>query len=269
VTSPITARILALVVAAVAASAVAPAIAAAEETRIREIQIRGAEAYDRAAVLRIIRLKPGDSLSRDAAAVAQALETRYHIQGFPAARVTGAFDPASGVLGLDVDEGRLASLEIEGLEGKAQDQALETLELVNGTPRRDRDVTKALRRLEKASDGAVVADPENPYTVEHVAGGGAVTLHLRRRGPRFRIVPGGAGVGQLKNKVDGFAPWVGVEATLPDYRSYNHTHLYARGAYGFASKDPRFVLGASRPFGGGRRLTLGYEFHDLSDSDDV
>jgi hypothetical protein len=272
VTTPLAARILALVVAATAAVGGPPGagtLSAADQPRIREIQVRGAEAYDRSAVLRIIRLKPGDSLWRDAPAVAAALETRYHIQGYPAARVTGSFDAATGVLTLDVDEGKLVSVQIDGLEGKAQEHALEVLALESGKVLTDRDVSKAIRQLEKASDGALVADVENPYTVAPVAGGGAVTIHLRRTGPRIAISPGGPGLAQLKNKVDGFAPWAGVEVTLPDYGSYNHTNVYGRGSYGFASKDPRYVLGARRPFGSGRRLTLGYEFHDLTDSDDV
>jgi hypothetical protein len=259
----IPATLLALVIAVLAGGA------GADEPRIKDIQIRGAAAYDRAAVLRIIRLKPGDALWRDAGAVAQALETRYHIQGFPAARVKGSFDAATGVLSLDVDEGRLVAVEVEGLQGKAQRHALEVLDLETGKVLTDRDVTKALRRLEKASDGSLEADADTPYTVERVAEGGRVTVHLHKVGMRLSITPGGPGVAELKNKVDGFAPWVGVEAEVHDTASYNHTNLYARGTYGFASKDPRFVLGARRPFGAGRRLTLGYEFHDLTDSDDV
>lgn len=249
---------------------VAPATQArADQPRIAEIRIRGAEAYDRSAVLRIIRLKPGDTLWRDAAAVAQALETRYHVQGYPAARVSGSFDAATNVLALDVDEGRLVAVEVEGLGGKAQRHALKVLDLQTGKVLKDRDVTKALRRLEKASDGALRADADQPYTVERVPEGARVTVHLRTVGPRVRIWPGGPGTADLMNKVDGFAPWAGVEATLHDTTSYNHTNLYARGSYGFASKHARFVLGARRPFGTGRRLTLGYEFHDLTDSDDL
>jgi surface antigen Omp85-like protein/surface antigen-like variable number repeat protein len=243
--------------------------ASADTPRIAEIRIRGAEAYDRAAVLRIIRLKPGDTLWRDAAAAAQALETRYHVQGYPAARVSGSFDAATNVLALDVDEGRLVAVEVEGLAGKAQRHALQVLDLETGKVLKDRDVTRALRRLEKASDGALRSDADQPYTVERVAEGGRLTVHLRPVGTRVSITPGGPGTAELKNKVDGFAPWVGVEATVHDTATYNHANLYARGAYGFASKDPRFVLGARRPFGAGRRLTLGYEFHDLTDTDDV
>src|SRR6266545_1305183 len=135
------ARIAVFMALAVAALAVD---ATAAEPRITEIQIRGAEAYDRSAVLRIIRLKPGDALWRDAAAVAQSLETRYHVQGYPAARVSGSFDAATGVLAIDVDEGRLVSVEVAGLEGKAQRHAMEVLDLETGKVLRDRDVTKAL-----------------------------------------------------------------------------------------------------------------------------
>ena len=261
-----TCRIAALLLALVVA---APSEARADPPRIAEIRIRGAEAYDRAAVLRIIRLKPGDTLWRDAAAAGQALETRYHVQGYPAARVTGSFDAATSVLVLDVDEGRLVAVEIEGIGGKAQRHALQVLDLETGKVLKDRDVTRALRRLEKASDGALRSDADQPYTVERVAEGGRLTVHLRPVGTRVSISPGGPGVAELKNKVEGFAPWVGVEATVHDTATYNHANLYARGAYGFASKDPRFVLGARRPFGAGRRLTLGYEFHDLTDSDDA
>jgi surface antigen Omp85-like protein/surface antigen-like variable number repeat protein len=246
-----------------------PAIApAADQPRIREIEIRGAEAYDRAAVLRIIRLKPGDTLWRDAAAVAQALETRYHIQGFPAARVTGSFDPATEVLALDVDEGRLVSVAVSGLDGKAERHALEVLDLETGQVLRDRDVTKAVRRLEKASDGSLEADLDTPDTVERVPGGGRLVVRLRSVGGRIRFRIGSGGAADYVNRVDGFTPWIGAEATVHDRVSYNHLQLYGRIGYGFASKDPRFVVGALRPVGANRRVTLGYEFHDLADSDD-
>jgi len=255
--------------AAVLALVLAPGAAAADLPRIRDIQVRGAEAYDRAALLKIIRLKPGDTMWRDASAVAQALETRYHIQGFPAARVAGSFDPATGVLGLEVDEGRLLAVEAKGLDGKAGRHALEVLDLETGKVLRARDVNRGLHRLQTASDGSLEADLEEPYTVERVPEGGRLTVHLRSRGGRVALRPGSGGAGDYVNRVDGFTPWIGAEATVHDRVSYNHLHLYGRAGYGFASKDPRFVVGALRPFGPDRLITLGYEFHDLADSDDA
>ena len=148
--------------------------------------MRGAEAYDKTAVQKIIRLKPGDLLWRDAAAVARSLETRYHIQGFPAARVSGSFDPATGVLGLGVDEGRLLAVDVDGLDGAAERHALEVMDLETGKTLRDRDVTRALHRLEKASDGSIEVELGNAYTVERLPEGGELTVHLRPvRGRRW------------------------------------------------------------------------------------
>ena len=259
----------AVLLATLAGWAFALAAAAQDESRVRDITVQGSQAYDRAAVQKIIRLKPGDRMWRDAAAVAQSLETRYHVQGFPAARVTGSYDPATGVLDLGVDEGRLLAVHVDGLHGAAARHALEVMGLETGKTLRDRDVTKALHRLEKASDGSIEVDPEKAYTVERLPEGGELTVHLRpvRGQVGFRI--GSSGAGDYLNRVDGLTPWAGVEGTLNDLGSFNHLHAYGRIGYGFASKDTRFVVGALRPFGPERLVTLGYEFHDLADSDDL
>jgi outer membrane protein insertion porin family len=241
---------------------------AADLPRINEIEIAGATAFDRAAVLKIIRLKPGDTLWRDADLVAKALETRYHIQGYPAARVSGAFDAATGRLTLTVTEGRLASVAVEGLDGKAEESALEILDLEPGAVLRDRDVNKAVRRLEKASDGSLEADFETPYTVERGPEGGSLAVRMRPRDGILALHLGSSGSGDYLNRVDGFTPWAGVEATLHDHVSFNHLHAYGRVGYGFASEEVRFVVGVLRPFGPERLVTLGYEFHDLADTDD-
>jgi surface antigen Omp85-like protein/surface antigen-like variable number repeat protein len=256
-------------IAGILALLLSAAAAAEDQPRIREIEVRGAEAYDKTAVQKIIRLKPGDLLWRDASAVAQSLETRYHVQGFPAARVSGSFDPGTGVLGLGVDEGRLLAVHVDGLRGAAARHALEVMGLETGRTLRDRDVTKALHRLEKASDGSIEVDPENAYTVERLPEGGELTVHLRPVGGLVGFHVGSSGAGDYLNRVDGLTPWVGVEGTLHDHASFNHLHAYGRIGYGFASEDARFAVGALRPFGPERLVTLGYEFHDLADSDDL
>jgi len=258
-----------VLLATLAGSAFAGGARAQDLPRIREIEVHGAEAYDKSAVLRIIRLKPGETLWRDAAAVAGALETRYHIQGFPAARVTGSFDPATGLLRLDVDEGRLVAVDVEGLEGDARRHALEVMGLETGKVLRDRDVTRAVRRLEKASDGSIKAAAPDAYTVERGPEGGRVLVHLKPAAGRVGFRLGASGAGDYMNRVDGFTPWVAVEGTLHDHVSYNHLHGYARVGYGFASHDTRFVVGALRPFGPERLFTLGYEYHDIADNDDA
>ena len=59
---------------------------------IRTIDLRGITVYSREETLRIVRLREGDPLRREAGLVAQTLEMRYHDDGYPAARVAGSYD---------------------------------------------------------------------------------------------------------------------------------------------------------------------------------
>ena len=87
---------------------------------VQEIEIRGAHAFDREAVLGMIRVRPGGPLQREPGVVAEGLAKRYRIAGYPAARVSASFDASSGRLVLEVDEGRLREVVTEGLEGAAR-----------------------------------------------------------------------------------------------------------------------------------------------------
>jgi hypothetical protein len=69
--------------------------------------------------------------------------------------------------------------------------------------------------------------------------------------------------------VDGLAPGLVTEVALTDASSYNHLWLTARALYAFSAKKVRYTLGIERPFGRGQRYALGYEFHDLTDSEDA
>ncbi len=58
------------------------------------------------------------------------------------------------------------------------------------------------------------------------------------------------------------------ETSLTNTSSYNHLRIRAAGSYSFDSKKVRYSLGIHRPFGSGQRFGLGYEYHDLTDSED-
>jgi hypothetical protein len=62
---------------------------------------------------------------------------------------------------------------------------------------------------------------------------------------------------------------IGGDLALFDLGAYNHARAYAVASYGFASGTVRYALGALRPLGGGGRTTVGYEFHDLTATDDL
>jgi outer membrane protein assembly factor BamA len=252
------------------AAALAAALLSAQDAPvIRNIEVRGGTVYDLQAIERILRLKPGSPLRRPASDLAEMLERRYHILGFPAARVEGRFDPETGTLAFDVDEGRLATVEVEGLEGDTEARVLKLLDFRPGKPVKERDISSALVRLEKLSQGAFVTTAEPPYSFEPGPEGVKLTLLLRRRLAGLQLRPGGPATASLYNRVDGFNLGANARLTLFDPVSFDHAEAYAQGAYGFSSHTLRYALGALKPFGPDRQFVVGYEYHDLTDNDDA
>jgi hypothetical protein len=247
----------------------AQAVPAEGSPVIRSLEVRGATTYDLKAIQRILRLKPGDTLRRPVSELAERLERRYHILGFPAARVEGRFDPATGTLSFIVDEGRLGAVEVDGLEGAAKARVLKVLDLRPGKPVKERDISGALARLDKLSGGAFASTAEPPYTIEPGPEGVKLTLHLRRRAARWQALPGGPATASLYNRVDGFNLGASTRITLFDPVSFDHAEAYAHAAYGFSSHKLRYAVGALKPFGPDRQFAVGYEYHDLTDNDDT
>ena len=257
-----------------AAASLLPATSHAEEPAapvVRSIEIEGATALSRADILRALRLKPGAALRRTPEEIAALLEDRYHLRGLPAARVAARFDPETGALTIAVDEGRIVAVEIEGLGEGDSARVREALGLEPGTVLRDAEVASGLRRLRDLSEGAF-------DTVERAA---VRDRAQRRRRARARQAEasGRSGLGlvlynsitplPLYSRVEGWSPALGGEVTLFDHSSFNHLTAYAIGGYGLSSDHGRFALGARKPVGPHRLVTLGYEFHDLTDSDDA
>jgi hypothetical protein len=245
----------------------AAARAAADEPppEIRRIETTGATAYAPPDVERILRLRPGSRLRRPPEAIAASLEDRYHIDGYPAARVSGAFDAAEGALRLSVDEGRLVEVTAAGLPPGAARRAVEAAGLETGGVLREADVSLAFDRLESASGGALVRGESR---VERVADGARLVLEPRAlRGQAGLSIAAFSGAGR-KNRVDDWTQPLGVTLTLFDRSRYNHTRVYARAAYATGPGDWRWHAGIARPFFAGDRLVVGYEHHDVTDSDD-
>lgn len=248
---------------AVSASESAPLI-------VREITLEGATFFTREQILKALRLQEGARFRRDPAEVAASLVAHYEAQCFMAVRVDAAFDPASGRLRLAVDEGRMHALRLAGLSAEDEARVRELLSLPEGVLLREKEVREAIQRLEASSAGAYRVRGGTPWPVD-TTGDGPV-LRLQVDAPRFRVHPQLAGpdASPFYTRVEGNAPGMGLEAVLFDRSSFHHLYTYARAAYGFASEDVRYALGARRAFGPGPRgrVTLGYERHDMTDTDD-
>lgn len=256
-----------------AAASLLPAATLADEPApapvVRAIEIEGASVFSDADVLRALRLKPGAPLRRTPEAIAALLEDRYALRGLPAARVRARFDPTTGILTVAVDEGRIASVEIEGLGERDSVRVREALGLEPGTVLRDAEVASGLRRLRDLSEGAFDTVEDPPYTLERSGDGVSVRLKLRRRPAALGfILFNSLTPAPLYSRVEGWAVPAGADFTLYDHTAFNHLNAYALGAYGLSSNRARFALGARKPIGAHRLLTLGYEFHDLTEADD-
>ncbi len=247
---------------------VAPSAEAAPAV-LREIVFEGATAYSRATLLEAIRLKMGEPLKPKPESVARVLETYYHLEGYMAAHASARFDAATGVLTLQVDEGHLEGLEVEGLPVDATEVARRALALEAGRPLREADLWQALSRLQEASEGAIRPVGEEPYTVETTETGVLVVFHLRAVGTRFHFRGAGPRSSGRYNRVDGFAPGVFLELALTDRRSYNHWRVFGVGAYGFSSKHLRYGVGLLRGLGPTHAWSFGYNYHDWTDTDDA
>ncbi len=244
----------------------AASAAADEAPRIRSIEAEGVSAYTPAQLQGILRVEPGAALPRPPEAMAKTLESRYRIDGFPAARVRASYDAETGALRVRVDEGRLAEVRAEGLSPGAAERAVRAVDLEAGRVLREGDVWSAFDRLEETSGGALL---RGDFRVEEAPGGARLVFE-----PRTRVLAASASIAAFagagrRNRVDDWTQPLGVELTLFDRTHYNHTRAYARAAYATGPADWRWHLGVQRPFFAKDRLVLGYEHHDVTDSDDL
>jgi Omp85 superfamily domain len=235
---------------------------------VEGLDLPGVRAYDADQVLRIVRVHLHQALRRPPEAIAATLETRYHDDGYPAASVAARYDETTRHLVLEAAEGRLAEVAFEGLSPGAARTALRAAAMETGRVLRDDDVVAAFDRLEAASDGAL--RPGESRVEETPEGARVVLTPLRSR---WRLSPlfGGRDVHPVYpwNRVDGLSVPFGGKLTVFDLSSYDHLEVYAVGFYATSARALRYALGAARPFGPRRLLTVGYERHDLTDSDDL
>jgi hypothetical protein len=239
----------------------------AETPRVQEIDIRGAAAFGREEVLGFIRLQPGAPLRREPPAIAAGLERRYRISGYPGARVAASFDENAGRLTLEVEEGHLVEVSVEGLEGSARQRASRVLGFEVGRVLREGDIWAAVARLEKASEGTVKLSGDPPWTVEPVPDGARFVIHLASTPARFGLGLWSPRVQGRHDRVDGYSAGLSSELVLTNASSYDHLRLKAAASYAFGSKRLRYTLGFHKPFWAGR-VGVGYEYHDLTDSED-
>jgi surface antigen Omp85-like protein/surface antigen-like variable number repeat protein len=259
--------ILAAALAALLLQAAAPE--APPPRLLREITLEGVTYFSREEVLKAIRLRPGGRFRRDPAEVADSLRAHYEAQCFMAVRVTPTYDPETGRLTLAVDEGPMKTLALENVSGGEEARVRELLGIEPGTLLRDKTVREAMDRLEKASGGAYTIGDSPPWRVEEGDEGRTLRLRIEKRRFKLRPLLSGPDASPFSNRVEGRAPGGGVDVTVFHGITENHLSVYGQAAYGFESDQWRHAVGARRSFGPGRLVTVGYEHHDSTDTDDL
>lgn len=225
--------------------------------------------FDAEEVAWLLRLQRGAQLRTTPEEYATRLEKLYHREGFTAAKVTASFDPATGTLTLDVDEGRVEAIEYTGVTPALERRIVREFDragLRTGEPYNEPAVERALNRAIAITQGAF--RPGEVRLVER-SGQRVLVVPVSRRDGDFTIGTGTHGREDLFSPVDGFAPALRFSAVAYDRSGFNHTYVTGFASWKFGPDVAGFSLGVERPLLPNGRLFVGGEIHDLTASDDL
>jgi hypothetical protein len=246
------------------------------------INITGAKEISPQSIQDALRVRVGEPLADTPERIAEAVTRQYRDGGYAFARVRPAFEAASGVLALDIDEGVIGRVEFQGIDEKLARSFADEFALRAGDVFNSRRARQALDVLLRQTRGAI--SPGRPRAQTFADSGdlprrrGAFDLvdrdgerilivGLREPPGRFKIVPDLGEREDWFSSVDGFVPSLGMGIAVFDHDRFNHTFVA-----GHLSSDR---LGTSRvcariraPAVRQDEAIVGGELHDLTASDD-
>jgi len=267
---------------ALAASAPAqePAQPAASLT-IRSVAIIGAKELPEDTVRETLPFQIGVPTSEPLECIAEAVERRYHHEGYSFARVTPLFDEAAGALSLTIDEGVIDRVEFQGVVNPnlvrtfADEFALRAGDVFNRS--RALQALEALLRQTRGAvrpgglhSGTAVDGRHDGGTFDLIDRDGQHVLLVGLTEPngRFRVVPDLGDREDWFTAVDGLVPSLGFGATVFDHRDFNHAYVLGHVSVRTATSRLGYALGFERPVFHSRKLYFGGEVHDLTATDD-
>ncbi len=270
-------RTRAVLLAACLACLAAPCAAQAQDTAsdrsqtstpVRRVRVNSVTIYLDEDVARRARLAPEELANRSAEEIAEDVRKIYRSDGFSLAKVVvSAFDAATGVLTLDVDEGRFDDIQIAGVNDPARQRVLERLALPTGEVFNADQAARALAEALKDTQGAIVARAQ-PFDIVMVNGRRVLQIALRAREGTGGVFVGTQGREDWYSPVDAFNAALGVNATIFDRRRFNHTYFSAFVSYKFGPDRAGYSVGLERAFLADGMLQVGGSFHDLTATDD-
>jgi hypothetical protein len=261
---------------------------------VRDVRFSGTHDVTNENLLRAGHIRVGDPLPVPADRVDDLfdrLARYYRSEGYTFARVHGSFDPSSGALSVDVDEGVIDAVEFTGVDDRLKRTFAEEFALRAGDTFNYARAHQALDVLLQPTRGAVrpshgsgsgttftdsaelkdlpdVPGRRGPFDLVDRNGNRTLVISLDEPAGRFLMLPDLGDREDWFSSVDGFVPSIGFGAAVFDHTDFNHSYVAGHLSYKFASERAGYALGFERPFFGSRKLYVGGELYDLTASDD-
>ena len=256
---------------------------------VREIRITGAKELSEDVVRRAAGVVVGEPLAETPTGavdrITESVQRKYRDEGYSFASAQVSFDPASGVLTIDVNEGTIDGVEFQGVDEKLAQRFASEFALRAGDVFNRERAQHALDALLQQTRGAIrpgrlygdgstftpardMRRRRGSFDLVERDGRRVLLVGLREPPGRFKMVPDLGEREDWFSAVDGFVPSLGFGAAVFDHDRFNHTYVAGHLSYKVASEHGGYALGFERPFLTAPRLFLGSEFYKLTATDD-
>ena len=252
---------------------------------VREVRVAGVKELSEEVVRRAAGVEIGAPFGATIEQVAGAVERKYRDEGYTFAHAKATFDPPSGVLTIEVDEGVIDGVEFQGIDEKlarrfAVEFALRAGDVFNRSRAQHaldallQQTRGAVRPGRLYGDGSTLMSSRDTrrrrgsFDIVDRNGQRVLLVGLREPSGRFKLVPDLGEREDWFSAVDGFVPSLGFGAAVFDHERFNHAYVAGHLSYKMAADRAGYALGFERPLFTAPRLYLGGELHDLTASDD-
>ena len=256
---------------------------------VREIRITGAKELSEDVVRRAAGVVVGEPLAETPTGavdrITESVQRKYRDEGYSFASAQVSFDPASGVVTIDVNEGTIDGVEFQGVDEKLARRFASEFALRAGDVFNRERALHALEALLQQTRGAIrpgrlygdgstltsardMRRRRGSFDLVERDGRRVLLVGLREPSGRFKIIPDLGEREDWFSAVDGFVPSLGMGAVVFDHDRFNHTYVAGHLSYKTASEHGGYALGFERPFFTAPRLFLGSELYNLTASDD-
>src|SRR5580765_8546915 len=250
---------------------------------VRAVHVAGAREIAPKIIIDALRVKVGDPLPDTTEHLAESVRRQYKEEGYAFAHAKVVFEPSSGVLDIDIEEGVIDHVVFQGIDEKLAATFADEFALRAGDVFNSRRARQALDVLLRQTRGAVSAGRVHPQTFTDSGdvskrhgtfdlidrnGDRVLLVGLREPAGRFKMVPDLGAREDWFSSVDGFVPSLGMGIAVFDHDRFNHAFVAGHLSYKIASERAGYSLGFERPFFTKTKLYVGGELHDLTASDD-